>query len=328
MDYQRRRAIQATAATLLPTGLASTWLAHAQAYPAKPIRLIVPFSAGGTTDVLARIIAQNLSNTIGQQVVVDNRPGANGNIGTDLAAKSPADGYTIVMSFDGTMTINPHTYAKLPFDPQRDLAPIINVGQASLVMVVHPSVKANTIQEFAALAKSSPTPIFYSSAGMGSTGHVAGELFAARAHVHMSHVPYKGGAPALQDLLAGQIQMLVTALPTVEAMLANGKLRALAVTSGKRLRSLPNVPTLGEIYPGYEVASWYGLLAPAGTPDAIIQRLNTGIAKVLAQKDVRERFETLGVEPLGGTPQQFAATIKADTEKWAKVVEDAGIKIE
>ena len=328
MDYHRRRTAKAIAATLLPTGLASPWLAHAQAYPAKPIRLIVPFSAGGTTDVLARIIALNLSNTIGQQVVVDNRAGANGNIGTDLAAKSPADGYTIVMSFDGTMTINPHTYAKLPFDPQRDLAPLINVGQASLIMVVNPSVKANTIQEFTALAKAAPTPIFYSSAGMGSTGHVAGELYAARAHVRMSHVPYKGGAPALQDLLAGQIQMLVTALPTVEAMVASGKLRALAVTSGKRLRSLPDVPTLGEIYPGYEVASWYGLLAPAGTPDAIVQRLNTDIAKVLAQKDVRERFETLGVEPLGGTSQQFAATIKTDTEKWAKVVKDAGIKIE
>ncbi len=330
MDSQRRRAVKTIAATaLLPAALAGSRIARAQqGYPNKPIRLIVPFAAGGTTDVLARLIAQHLSTGLGQQVVVDNKGGANGNIGTDLAAKSPADGYTIVMSFDGTMTINPHTYAKLPFDPQRDLAPLINIGQVSLVMVLHPSVKANTIQEFVALAKSASTPLFYSSAGMGSTGHVAGELFSARAGIHMSHVPYKGGAPALQDLLAGQLQMLVTALPTVEAMIGNGKLRALAVTSSKRLRALPNVPTIGEVYPGYDVASWYGLLAPAGTPDPVIQRLNTEINKVLAQKDVRERFETLGVEPLGGTTQQFAATIKTDTEKWAKVVKAADIRIE
>lgn len=328
MDLRRRTAAKALAAAWLPALFAAPRAAQAQTYPTKPIRLIVPFSAGGTTDVLARIIAQHLSNSIGQQVVVDNRAGANGNIGTDMAAKSAPDGYTIVMSFDGTMTINPHTYKKLPFDPSRDLAPLINVGQASLVMVVHPSVKANTIQEFAALAKAAPTPIFYSSAGTGSTGHVAGELFAARAGARLSHVPYKGGAPALQDLLAGQIQMLVTALPTVEALIANGKLRALAVTSGKRLRTLPNVPTLGELYPGYDVSSWYGLLAPAGTPEPIVQKLNADIAKVLAQKDVMDRFETLGVEPLGGTPQQFAATIKADTAKWGKVVKDSGIQVE
>lgn len=304
------------------------WAARAQAYPAKPIRLIVPFAAGGTTDVLARIVAQNLSSLIGQQVVADNRAGASGNIGTDLAAKAAPDGYTIVMSFDGTMTINPHTYKKLPFDPQRDLTPIINVGQASLVIVVHPSVKANTIQEFVALAKAAPTPLFYSSAGNGSTGHVAGELFAARAGIRMTHVPYKGGAAALNDLLAGQIQMLVTALPTVEAHVANGKLRALAVTSAKRLRAAPTIAALAESYPGYEVASWYGLLAPAGTPDAIVQKLNADIAKVLAQKDVHDRLESLGVEPLGGTAQQFAATIKSDTVKWAKVVKDANIQIE
>jgi tripartite-type tricarboxylate transporter receptor subunit TctC len=324
MDLKRRRISQALAASVL----CSPGLAHSQAYPSKPIRLIVPFAAGGTTDVLARIVAQNLSTSIGQQVVVDNRAGANGNIGTDLAAKSPPDGYTIVMSFDGTMTINPHTYKKLPFDPQRDLTPIINVGQATLVIVVHPSVKATTIQEFAALAKAAPTPIFYSSAGLGSTGHVAGELFAVRAGVRLTHVPYKGGAPALQDLLAGQIQMLVTALPTVDTFISSGKLRALAVTSGKRLKSLPDVPTMGEVYPGYEVSSWYGLLAPAGTPDAAVQRLNADTNKVLQQPDVQDRFEKLGIEPLGGTPQQFAATIKADTAKWGQVVRDAGIQIE
>lgn len=327
MNHARRKTVQAIAAGLLAP-VAARAQTTAQPYPSKPIRLIIPFSAGGTTDVLGRIIAQHLSPIVGQQVVADNRSGANGNIGTDLAAKSPPDGYTMVMSFDGTMTINPHTYKSLPFDPARDLAPVINVGQAALVMVVHPSVKANTIQEFVALAKAANPPLFYSSAGNGSTGHVAGEMFAARAGVHMTHVPYKGGAAALQDLLAGQIQMLVTALPTVESLIASGKLRALAVTSGKRLRSLPDVPTLGEVFPGYEVTSWYGLFVPAGTPEPIVQKLNADTGKVLAQKDVRERFEGLGVEVIGGSAQQFAALIKADTAKWAKVVKDAGIHIE
>jgi len=226
------------------------------------------------------------------------------------------------------MTINPHTYRKLPFDPQRDLTPIVNVGQAALVLVTHPSVPASTIQEFTALAKAATSPLYYSSAGMGSTGHVAGELYASRAGIRMTHVPYKGGAAALQDLLAGQIQMLVTALPTVEGLIANGKVRPLAVTSSQRLRTLPKVPALGELYPGYEVASWYGLLAPASTPSAIIQRLNTDINKVLARPDVRERLDGLGVEVLGGTVEQFAATIRSDTSKWAKVVKDAGIQIE
>lgn len=324
MDHLRRRIGWAIGVACLVV----PWVTWAQPYPAKPVRMIIPFSAGGTTDVLGRLVAQHASPLLGQQVVADNRPGANGNIGTDLAAKSPPDGYTIVMSFDGTMAINPHTYKSLPFDPSRDLAPIVNVGQASLVMVVNASVQASTIQDFTALVKASPTPIFYSSAGTGSTGHLAGELYAARAGIRMSHVPYKGGAAALQDLLAGQIQMLVTALPTVEAHIASGKLRAIAVTSGKRLRTLPNVPTLGELYPGYEVASWYGLLAPAGTPDPILRRLNADFNKVLAQKDVQDRFEALGIEVLGGTPEQFAATIRADTAKWAKVVKDAAIQIE
>lgn len=324
MNHQRRKINGALAAA----ALFAPWAAWSQAFPTHPLRMIIPFAPGGTTDVIGRLVAQHLSDLLGQQVIADNRSGANGNIGTDLAAKSPPDGYTMVMSFDGTMTINPHTYRKLPFDPQRDLTPIVNVGQAALVLVTHPSVPASTIQEFTALAKAATSPLYYSSAGMGSTGHVAGELYASRAGIRMTHVPYKGGAAALQDLLAGQIQMLVTALPTVEGLIANGKVRPLAVTSSQRLRTLPKVPTLGELYPGYEVASWYGLLAPASTPSAIIQRLNTDINKVLARPDVRERLDGLGVEVLGGTVEQFAATIRSDTSKWAKVVKDAGIQIE
>jgi tripartite-type tricarboxylate transporter receptor subunit TctC len=312
--------------------LATLWLplaVWAQAFPSKPIRLVVPFSAGGTTDVIARIVGQKLGNALGQQILVDNRAGANGNIGTDAVAKSAADGYTLVMSFDGTMTINPSTYKKLSFDPIKDLAPVINIGQVPLLIVVHPTVKAKTIQDFVALAKAAPASIFYSSAGNGSTGHLTGELFASRAGIKMNHVPYKGGAPALQDLLAGQIQMLVTALPTVEAHLASGKLLALAVSSAKRLPGLPNVPTLAESgFTGFDVSSWYGLLAPAGTPDAIVDKLNGEIGKLLKHKDVVERFEALGVEPVGGSRQQFATTIKADTARWSKVVKDTGIQFD
>ena len=310
-------------ATMLPVAVS------AQAYPAKPVRLIVPFAPGGTTDVLARLVAQELGEALGQQFPVENRPGASGNIGTEAAVKAPPDGYTLVMSFDGTMAINPSTYAKLPFDPQRDLAPVANVAQVPLLFVVHPGVAARTIGEFVALAKASPGRINYSSAGNGSTGHLTGELLKARAGIDMVHVSYKGGGQAVQDLLGGQIQMVVTALPTVEGHLKAGKLRALAFTSAQRVPVAPDVPTLAESgFPGFEVVSWYGILAPAGTPRDIVRKLNAEINRILALPRVRERLAALGAEPTGGTPEEFAATIKADTARWAKVVADAGIRIE
>jgi tripartite-type tricarboxylate transporter receptor subunit TctC len=310
--------------------LAGVQQVHAQSYPDRPIRMVIPFSAGGTSDVIGRILAQHLSTALGTQVVVDNRAGANGNIGTDIALKSPADGYTLLLSFDGTMAINPSTYKKLPFDPQRDAAPIINAAQAGLVMVVGPSVNAKTIQEFVAYAKSTAAPLFYSSAGNGSTGHLAGELFAARAGIKMSHVPYKGGAPALQDLLAGQIPFLVTAIPTIQGLMGEGKgkVRPLAVTTSKRLRALPNVPALAEIYPGYEVNSWYGLFAPANTPAAVIQRLNSEVEKALAKPEVREKFDGLGLEAVGGSPQSLSEKVKVDTRTWAEVVKRSNIQVD
>ncbi len=325
MNLHHRLTLKAIAAL----GLAMPWMAMAQDFPSRPLRMMVPFAAGGTSDVVARIVAQKLSTLLGQQVVVENRGGANGNIGTDLAAKAPGDGYNLLLSFDGTMAINPHTYKKLSFDPQKDFAPVMNVGNVPLIFVVHPSVKANTIQEFAALAKEKPGGIFYSSAGNGSTGHLTGELFASRSGVKMNHVPYKGGAPAVQDVLAGQIQMLVTALPTVEAHLKGGKLRALAVSSSGRMPSLPDVPTLAESgLPGFDVRSWYGVFAPAATPPALIKRLNEELQKVIADKDVRERFNTLGIEPLGGSSNDFAAVVRNDSARWAKVVSEAGITLE
>lgn len=326
MNPHRRWALKAgvTLGTALP------WMAAlADDYPSHPLRLMVPFAAGGTSDVVARIVAQKLSTLLGQQVVVENKGGANGNIGTDLAAKSPGDGYNLLLSFDGTMAINPHTYKKLTFDPQKDFTPVMNVGNVPLIFVVHPSVKANTIQEFVALVKASPASIFYSSAGQGSTGHLTGELFASRSGIRMSHVPYKGGGAAVQDLLGGQIQMMVTALPTVEGHLKSGRLRALAVSSSTRMPSLPDVPTLAESgLPGFDVRSWYGVFAPSATPPGLIKRLNTELQKAIADKDVRERFSTLGIDPLGGSAADFAATVRTDSARWAKVVADAGITLE
>ncbi len=291
--------------------------------------MIVPFAPGGTTDVIARIIGQKLSDNLGQQVVIDNRPGANGNIGTEMAAKAPADGYTLVMSFDGTMAINPLVYRNLGFDPQKDLAPVVTVAQVPLLIVVHPSLGVSSIKELVALAKAQPARVNYSSAGHGSTGHLTGELLKTRANIEMVHVSYKGGGQALTDLLGGQIHMLVTALPTVEPFLRQGKLKALAFSSAKRVPGLPEVPTIAESgLAGFDVSSWYGILAPAATPKDIIRRLNSEIVKILAQKDVRDRFTVLGTELIGDTPEQFASVIKADTVRWANVVKDANIRLD
>lgn len=323
----------ATLALLLPVGLllVASPPASAQgatAWPDRPLRMVVPFAPGGTSDVLGRILATHLADSLGQQVVVENRPGANGNIGSDLVAKAPADGYSLLLTFDGTMAINPHTFRKLPFDPQKDFAPVINAGQAALVMVVHPEVAANNVAEFVELARRQAGGLFYASAGNGSTGHLAGEMFAARAGVKMNHVSYKGGAAALQDLLAGQIQMLVTALPTVEAMLASGKLRAIAVTPAQRVGAIKEVQTIAESYPGYAVSSWYAIVAPAGTPEAILTRLNDVLNKIVGSQAVQERFIALGVEPLGGSRQALGAKIREDSVMWADVVRTAGVKVE
>jgi tripartite-type tricarboxylate transporter receptor subunit TctC len=296
--------------TLLALALLLPFTVLAQTYPSKSIRLLVPFAAGGTTDVIARLVGQKLGESLGQQILIDNRPGANGNLGTEIAVKSPADGYTVVMSYDGTMAINPSMYKKLPFDPQKDLAPVASVAQVPLLMVVHPGVVAKNVAEFVALAKASPGRINYSSAGHGSTGHLTGELLKARAGIDIVHVNYKGGGQAVQDLLGGQIQMLTTGLATVEGHLKGGKLRALAFTSSKRVPGAPDVPTLAESgYPGLEVASWYGILVPAGTPQDIVRKLNADINRILQTPDVRERLTALGTEPTGGTPEQFFSPI-------------------
>ena len=303
--------------------------AHAQSYPTKSIRLIVPFAPGGSTDALARVVGQKLGDNFGQQVVVDNRTGANGNIGTDIVAKANPDGYTLLMAFDATMVINPSAYAKLPFDPVRDFAPITKVAALPLLLVAHPSFPASNTKELIAYAKGNPG-INYSSSGHASTPHLAMLMFAQRTGTQFTHIAYKGGGQAVIDVLAGQIPLLATAIPTVQAHIKAGKLKAIALTSAKRHASMPDLGTFAEAgITGFDVSAWYGMLAPAGTPKSVVARIHDEVVKILATAEMKERFlTTIGGDPVGGTPEQLAADIKSDIVRWAKIVKDSGIKLE
>ena len=303
--------------------------AHSQTYPTKSIRLIVPFAPGGSTDALARTVGQKLSDNLGHQVVVDNRTGANGNIGTDMVARAPADGYTLLMAFDATMVINPSAYAKLPFDPIKDFAPITKVAALPLILVAHPSFPANDVKGLIAYARQKPG-VNYSSSGHASTPHLAMLMFEQRTGTKFTHIAYKGGGQAVIDVLAGQVPLLATAIPTVQAHLKSGKLKALALTSAKRHASLPDVGTFAEAgMTGFDVSAWYGLLAPAGTPKPVITRLHGEVVRILATPEMKERFlTTIGGDPVGSTPEQFAADIKADIARWSVIVRESGIKVE
>src|SRR6476661_1653534 len=301
----------------------------AQAYPTKSIRLIVPFAAGGSTDALARAVGQKLGESLGQQVVVDNRTGATGNIGTDLVAKASPDGYTLLMAFDATMVINPSAYKKLPFDPVKDFTPITEVAALPLILAAHPSFPANNVKELIAYARQKPG-INYSSSGYASTPHLAMVLFAQRTGTQFTHIAYKGGGQAVVDVLGGQVPLIATAIPTVQAHIKAGKLKAIALTNGNRHPSLPDVGTFAEAgLPGFDVSAWYGLLAPAGTPKTVIARLHDEVVKILQAPEMKERFlTTIGGDPVGDTPEAFAATIKNDMARWAKIVKESGIKLE
>ena len=302
--------------------------AQAQSYPTKPIRLIVPFAPGGGTDITARAIALKLTEAWGQSVVTDNRAGANGTIGVDLAAKAPADGYTLTM-ISSSHSVNVSLYSKLPYDLIRDFAPITQATSKPYALVVHPSVPAKSIKELIALAKAKPGALNYGSSGTGGLSHLSGALLASLAGIDITHIPYKGGAPALTDVIAGQIQMLFSTLLQSQAQLKAGRLRALAVTTAKRSPAAPELPTLQEAgVPGYEVAGWYGVMAPAQTPQTIVARLNREIVKILHTREVGERLSADGSEPVGSTPQQFGAHIKSEVAKWKKVVKEAGIRAE
>lgn len=304
--------------------------ASAQTYPAKPIRLVVPYPPGGPLDIMARAIGQKLTEAWKQPVVVDNRAGAGGNIGADLVAKSPADGYTLLMGAVATHAINPGLYSKLPYDPVKDFTPVALVAQVPNILVINPSVPAKSVRELIALARAKPGYLNFGSGSTGSTGHLAGELFNTMAGVQMVHIPYKGAAPAMADLLSGQVQLmfdnLANALPNVKA----GRLRALAVTTLARSAAMPDLPTVAESgLPGFDLTTWFGLMVPAGTPPEIVARLNAEIVRALNAKDMRERLQKMGAEPpADNTPEHFAAFIGTEAAKYAKVVKDSGAKVD
>jgi tripartite-type tricarboxylate transporter receptor subunit TctC len=298
-------------------------------YPNRSIRLVVPFPAGGTTDVLARAAAQKLTESLGQAVVVDNRPGAGGNIGAELVAKAAPDGYTLLMGTVGTHAINPSLYPKMPYDHVRDFAPIILVAGVPNVLVINTTLPVNSVQELIAYAKANPGKVNFASSGNGTSIHLSGELFKSMAGVQMTHIPYKGSAPALMDLIGGQVQVMFDNLPSALPQIKAGKLKALAVTSRERAAVLPDVPTLAESgLPGFEASSWFGLLAPAGTPQPVIAKLNGDVAKWLASPEAKEKLLSQGANAAGGSPADFARHIAAETAKWQKVVKESGAKID
>jgi tripartite-type tricarboxylate transporter receptor subunit TctC len=301
----------------------------AQEYPTKPIRLIVPFSPGGVADTSGRVAAEKLSARLGQQVTVENRPGASGNIGTEAVAKAPPDGYTLLLGFDGTMVINPWVFPKLPFDTLKDFAPVTKLGDATLILVAHPSVPVKDVQELIAYAKQKPGTLSFGTSGTGGTPHLAGELLNQRAGVDLTHVPYKGGGQAIGDVVGGQIPLVYTAIATAQQYVKSGKLKGLGVSSAKRSASLPEVPTFVETgLSGFVVDSWVGVLAPAKTPQPIIDKLQRELAAVLADPSVKERYEVLGIEPVGNRPDEFTAQIRDDLARWEKVVKQAKIRVE
>jgi tripartite-type tricarboxylate transporter receptor subunit TctC len=324
------------------SGLAVAWLpglAQAQvqaqvqsSYPSKPIRLIVPFTPGGVTDTSGRLIAEQLSKRLGQQVIVDNRPGASGNIGTQLVAVAEPDGYTLLLGFDGTLAINPHVFGQVPFSATRDFAPIGKIGDAILIVVAHPSVVAANLKDVIALSKTQAGGLSYGTSGTGGTPHIAGELLKQRTGANLVHVPYKGGGQALTDVLGGNIPLVYTAVAGAQSHVKSGKLRAIAVSSAQRSKSLPDVPTFIESgiagLNDFEINSWVGLLAPAKTPKAVMDRLTAELNAVLNDPDTRDRLNLMGISAAPGSAESFGDEIKRDLARYGQVVKAAGIKAE
>ncbi|MDF3884555.1 Bug family tripartite tricarboxylate transporter substrate binding protein [Cupriavidus basilensis] len=325
-----RRRLLAAGVALAATVGGMTGAAYAQGtYPTKPITMIVPFSAGGTTDILARIVGLQLGKALGQPVVIDNRPGAGGNIGASIAAKAPGDGYTLFMGTIGTHAINQSLYSKLPYDPVKDFAPISRVAMVPNIVVVNPKVPVNNVKELIAYVKANPDKLSYGSSGSGSSMHLSGELFNSMTGLHIQHIPYKGSAPAVNDLLGNQIGLMFDNMPSSYPHVKAGKLRAIAVTSAKRSPALPNVPTVAESgVPGYEATSWFALYATGGTPQPIIDRLNAEVVKILAMPEVKKQMADQGAEPRPEKPAELAAFMKSETAKWAKVVKASGATVD
>jgi tripartite-type tricarboxylate transporter receptor subunit TctC len=311
-------------AAILP--MCASALAQAPTYPDKPIRIIVPFPAGGVADTFGREIGKKLTEAWGQPVLIDNRPGAGGNIGADIVAKSAPDGYTLVIGNIGTHAVNVSLLPSMSFDPIKDFTPIAHVLDAEGLLVINPSIAATTVPELIALARSQPGKLSYGSAGVGTTSHLAGEMFKSMTKVEIVHVPYKGNVPAITDLLGGQTSMIFATMPTVLPHVRAGKLRALAVLGTARTPALPDVPTMAESVPGFEVSNWIGLFGPAGMPPTIVTRLNVEIEKIMRSSEIQKRLETEGAKFIPMTPEQFGAFQKSELKKWAKTIKDANIK--
>jgi len=298
----------------------------AQSYPSKPVRLIVPFPPGGGTDTVARVISQGLAERLGQQVVIDNRGGANAIIGTELGAKAAPDGYTLTFTLPAAAVVNPSLYPDLPYAPLRDFAPVTQLNTIALLIVAHPRLPFSTVRELIAHAKAKPGEVTFASSGNGSAAHLATALFMLMAGVDMVHIPYKGGGPALTDIIGGQVQLMsgpmISALPFVKS----GRLKALAVTTAKRVQGLPDVPALGETVAGYESSIWHGVLVPSRTPRPIIMRLHAELVKILNGADVKDRFAREGAEPVGNTPEQFGLLLESEMMKYSKLIKAAGIR--
>ena len=303
---------------------------HAQGYPTKPIRIVVNFAPGGGTDIVARVMAQKFTETFGQPVVVENRAGANGNIGADYVAKSPPDGYVLLMTTNAPIAINPHLYKKVPFNPLTDLAPISEVASLPFVLVVHPSVPAKTVSELIALAKATPKGLTYGSSGTGGGAHLAGEMVKSMARINIIHVPYRGGGPALTGLLSGEVDFMFISILTVTPLLSEKRLRPIAVTSATRNKSLPDIPALSELplLKGAESDLWYGMVAPANTDRKIIEVLANETKRMLTLQEFRDRFETSGTVLVGSSPEVFRARIKDDYDRWGQVIRASGISID
>ena len=309
--------------------LAFAPLAHAQPYPSKPIHFVVPYPAGGPLDTVARLLGKKVSESVNQPVIVENKPGAGGNIGADYVAKSAPDGYTILMGAVATHAINPTLYSHIPYDPVKDFAPITQVASTPNVLVVNPSLPVSNVKEFIAYAKAHPGELNFGSGSTGSAGHLAGELFKSMAGVSMVHVPYKGAAPAMQDLIGGQIQLMFDNLASSLGQIRAGKVKALAVTTAKRSSMAPELPTIAESgLPGFDISTWFGVFAPGGIPAPIVHKLHDEFVKAIDAPDVQATMRKIGAEPVGSTPQEFAAYIHSEAGKYAKVIRASGAKVD
>ena len=321
MFKKARACVALAAATLCGT-------AHAQTYPTKPVTIVVPFSPGGATDIMTRLLAERLNKRLGQPVVVENKPGAGTMIASDYVAKAPADGYTLLVAAS-SLGIAPSLYKKVNYDPIKDFAPVSLVASVVHVLVVHPSIPAKNVGELVTWLKANPTKANYGSVGAGTSTHLESELFNSVAGVKMAHIPYKGSAPALTDLVGGQLQVMFDAYASSGPFIKDGRVRLLAVTTAQRSKSLPDTPTVSESgLPGYEAMPWLGLVAPAGTPAPVVNRLYTELNDILKEPEVQERFRSLGLDIIGNKPEEFSAFLKKDIVKWAQVIKDSGAKVD